>query len=96
MDERSGGSLLLPMALIGLGCYFVFSAVQGEGGVFRRIALEAERQRLVEERDALDLRVAEARGRVERLSDDYLDLDLLDERARIVLGRVRADEIVLD
>jgi cell division protein FtsB len=30
-----------------------------------------------------------------RLSDDYLDLDLLSERARDILGYVRADEIVI-
>ena len=30
-----------------------------------------------------------------RMSDDYLDLDLLDERARKVLGMVRPDEIVI-
>jgi cell division protein FtsB len=30
-----------------------------------------------------------------RLSDTYLDLDLLDEQARDVLGMVRADEIVI-
>jgi len=30
-----------------------------------------------------------------RMSDEYLDVDLLDERARKVLGLVRADEIVI-
>jgi cell division protein FtsB len=30
-----------------------------------------------------------------RLSDQYLDLDLLDERARNVLGYIRSDEIVV-
>jgi cell division protein FtsB len=30
-----------------------------------------------------------------RLSDDYLDLDLLDERARMVLGYLRADEVTI-
>ena len=30
-----------------------------------------------------------------RLSDHYLDLDLLDEQARSVLGVVRHDEVVL-
>ena len=30
-----------------------------------------------------------------RLSDSYLDLDLLDEEVRDVLGYVRADEIVI-
>ena len=30
-----------------------------------------------------------------RMSDDYLDLDLVDEQARKVLGMVRSDEIVI-
>ena len=30
-----------------------------------------------------------------RLSEDYLDLDLLDERVRAVLGYIRADEILI-
>jgi cell division protein FtsB len=30
-----------------------------------------------------------------RLSDDYLDLDLLDQQARDVLGLLRHDEIVI-
>ena len=30
-----------------------------------------------------------------RLSDDYLDIDLLDEQVRSVLGYIRADEIVI-
>jgi cell division protein FtsB len=30
-----------------------------------------------------------------RLSDTFLDLDLLDEQARDVLGYLRADEIVI-
>jgi cell division protein FtsB len=30
-----------------------------------------------------------------RMSDDFLDLDLLDERSRSVLGMVRPDEIVI-
>ena len=30
-----------------------------------------------------------------RLSDDFLDLDLLDQQARDVLGLLRSDEIVI-
>jgi cell division protein FtsB len=29
------------------------------------------------------------------MSDDYLDLDLLDQQARDVLGQVRPDEIII-
>ena len=39
--------------------------------------------------------VAWMQNRTRRLSDAYLDLDLLDERARKVLGLVRGDEIVI-
>ena len=34
-------------------------------------------------------------NRVRRLDESYLDLDLLDERARAVLGYVRQDELVI-
>jgi cell division protein FtsB len=34
-------------------------------------------------------------NRTKRLSDEYLDIDLLDEQAREVLGYVRADEVVI-
>ena len=30
-----------------------------------------------------------------RMSDDFLDLDLLDEQARVTLGFIRSDEIVI-
>ena len=96
MEERTGGGLLLPLALTGFGFYFVFAAVQGDGGVFRRIELEAERETLRADLDVLEARVAAAEGKVRRLSDDYVDLDLLDERARVVLGMARADELILE
>jgi len=55
----------------------------------------AEKEALIEERDRLRLEVARMENLTRRLSDTYLDLDLLDERARNVLGFVRADEIVI-
>lgn len=78
-----------------LGTYFTFAAVQGEYGLLRRIQLDADITRLEAERDAMALKLAEMENKTRRLSDDYLDLDLLDERARRVLGLVRADEIVI-
>ena len=38
---------------------------------------------------------AEMENLTRRLSDTYLDLDLLDQQARSVLGMIRADEIVI-
>ena len=78
-----------------LGLYFAFAAVQGPSGLLRRVQLEAETADLVKEREVLTVEVAKMRNLTRRLSDDYLDLDLLDERARDVLGLVRADELVI-
>ncbi len=89
------GALFYFGTAIVLGLYFTFSAVQGAFGLFNRVQIEAEIVELRERRDRLDVTLAELRNRTHRLSDDYLDLDLLDERARDVLGLARPDEIVI-
>ena len=89
------GSLLLILLAIALGGYFTFAAVQGDYGVFRQVQLRAEARALIAQRDALQVQLAEMKNLTNRLSDSYLDLDLLDEQARDVLGYLRADEIVI-
>jgi len=89
-----GAVFFFVLALV-LGSYFTFAAVQGDYGVFRRVQLAAEAEQLTDERDRLRLEVARMENLTLRLSDDYLDLDLLDERARATLGLVRGDEIVI-
>lgn len=74
--------------------YFVFAAVQGDYGVFRQAQLSGEAEALRAERDALKAELADLTNLTRRLSDDYLDIDLLDEQVRDTLGYVRADEIV--
>ena len=78
-----------------LGLYFAFAAVQGPSGLLRRVQLQSETEQLIRQRDALQAEVDQMRNLTRRLSDDYLDLDLLDERARDVLGLVRADELIV-
>jgi len=89
------GALFFFALALALGGYFTFAAVQGDYGVFRRVQLKAEAEALTAERDLLRLQVARMENLTLRLSDDYLDLDLLDERARATLGLVRGDEIVI-
>lgn len=87
--------LLVCTLLFFLGSYFTFAAVQGDYGIFRRVQIEAENESLRAERDALNVKVEDMRNKTRRLSDNYLDIDLLDIQARTVLGMMRADEIIL-
>ena len=47
------------------------------------------------DRDRLRAEVDRMKNLTRRLSNEYLDMDLLDERARDVLGYARPDEIVI-
>jgi cell division protein FtsB len=89
------GSMIYFGCVVMLGLYFTFASVQGDFGLFRRLQLEAEAAALRADQAALMEEVAELANKTRRLSDDYLDLDLLDEQARDVLGLVRTDEIVI-
>jgi len=89
------GSLIYFLGALMLGLYFAFAAVQGNYGVFKRAEITAEGDALQAELDRLEAEVAEMENLTIRLSDTYLDLDLLDQQARDVLGLIRADEIVI-
>lgn len=89
------GAVMFFAVALTLGAYFTFAAVQGDYGIFRRVQIQAEAATLRGERDRLSIELADIRNKTRRLSDDYLDLDLLDEQARDVLGYVRPDEIVI-
>lgn len=89
-----GGAVFLFFALLAAGS-FVVAAVQGDFGVMRRVQIHAEAEELRQQRDELRAELDHMENLTRRLSDNYLDLDLLDERARIVLGYLRADEVVI-
>lgn len=87
--------LIISSVLFFLGAYFTFTAVQGDYGIFRRVQVDAEIIELRDELDALEAEVAMMHNKTRRLSDDYLDLDLLDLQARDILGLMRSDEILI-
>lgn len=90
---------VLDTAFIGAACmlaaYFAFAAVQGEFGLTRLLDFEAEEARLEQDLSKLILMREDLENKTTRLSDEYLDLDLLDEQARKTLGLIRPDEIIL-
>ncbi len=98
MRRRGGPGLGRAAAVAlaaGLGAYFAYAAVQGDHGLFARVRVEARTAELAAELAALEAEVAARANLVRRLSDDFLDIDLLDERARAVLGYVGEGEVVL-
>ena len=90
------GAIVYYAAMFSLGLYFTFASVQGDFGLFKRVQIEAEAEVLRAEKARLATEVAALENKTLRLSDRYLDLDLLDEQARDVLGLIRSDEIALN
>lgn len=95
-STRAPLGYLTYVVLMGLAClYFVFAAVQGDYGIFRRAEVDARALELKVALATLSDEVARMENLTRRLSDDYLDLDLLDQQAREMLGMLRADEVVI-
>lgn len=84
-------SFLLLLAIAGL----TMQALQGERGWRGWNDLQTEKAFLQEELDALKNQNTELRQQVELLGNNNLDLDFLDERARLVLGLVGRDETIV-
>lgn len=86
---------LASASVFGLVVYFSYIAVQGPYGLLNLYKLEVREAQLLQRLDELTLQRVAAQNRAHRLSDEYLDLDLLDEQARKVLGLIRGDEIII-
>ncbi|MGH1413281.1 MAG: FtsB family cell division protein [Pelagimonas sp.] len=92
----SFGVLIFFAVTLSLSAYFTFAAVQGDFGLFRRAEIIVEGEKLEHEVEELRAEVARMENLTLRLSDEFLDLDLLDQQSRDVLGLVRSDEIVVN
>ena len=85
-----------PSLAMGAGIlYLASSAVTGDQGLAkwselqrRELALQSELEVATQERDLLEHRAT-------KLKSAELDLDLVDERARELLGYARSDEVIL-
>ncbi|MBT9384267.1 septum formation initiator family protein [Pseudooceanicola sp. CBS1P-1] len=95
-QSRPGFGMFIYFSIVlMLGLYFTFAAVQGEFGIFARAEVEADSQQLQTRLDGLNNQIAVMENRTRRLSDEFLDIDLLDQQSRDMLGQIRGDEFVL-
>ena len=93
--RRQGRQIVASIFGVAVIAYFAYHAVEGERGLRAYFALTLQTELAREERDALrhDRMVIERR--VNLLKPESLDLDMLDERARVVLNKVHEDDFVI-
>jgi cell division protein FtsB len=89
------GGAVFAIIVVALMCYLTFAALQGEHGLFSLFRIEAQEAHLRTDLAQLQAERATISNKTRRLSTEYLDLDLLDEQARKVLGFARPDEIII-
>jgi cell division protein FtsB len=90
--SRTALATLLGAAAI---AYFGYHAVHGERGIEEWFRLSGQLETL-QQRYAVNAgRIATLEKRVRLLREETLDRDLLDERARAVLGLAQPDEIII-
>lgn len=78
-----------------LSLFFINFAVFGAYGARARDSYRAELDRLERQLNELRSEASRLETLTAGLSAESLDIDLLDERARLILGTLRADEIVI-
>jgi cell division protein FtsB len=86
---------IAPFLLILMVAYFGVSFVQGDRGLLAWIRLSDEVAVAKADLGALRAERTQIEHRTQLLRPDGLDLDMLDERARDLLGFTHKDEIVI-
>jgi cell division protein FtsB len=77
--------------------YFTINAIKGDRGIFKYIYLKNKVEQAEQERARYQSIKKDLEYKVSMLSEESLDLDYLEERARIVLNMVGNNEyIILD
>ncbi len=75
--------------------YFGFHSVSGERGLLALFNASRKLEQLKTELADLRSKREEMEGKIRLMSNDSLDLDMLDEQARSTLGLIGEDEVVV-
>ena len=78
-----------------LAGYFVYHAVQGDRGIVAWMQLNQQIRVAETELGKTDTERQEMEQRVALLSNSSLDLDMLEERARVMLNFAHPDDLVI-
>ena len=92
-NRIKNSGILIFCALLSL--YFIFHGISGERGLLKFLYLQNEIKEAEKIAETYHQEKIKLEEKVKLLSSKSLDLDLLDERARIVLNLVGKDEFVI-
>ncbi|MBN8532101.1 MAG: septum formation initiator family protein [Alphaproteobacteria bacterium] len=87
---------LWPVLCVIVLIYFGYHALNGDRGVFALLRLSRELEVAETEHAALKAENDKTERKVLLLRPDSLDLDMADEKARMLLGYVGKDELVIE
>tara|TARA_B100000214_G_C23666598_1_gene489915 strand:+ start:196 stop:426 length:231 start_codon:yes stop_codon:yes gene_type:complete len=73
----------------------VFSALNGQYGLFNKYKYQAQEIALRNNLNEKKLQTSQLEKKVHRLSEKFLDIDLLDEQSRKLLGLAKPNEIII-
>ena len=88
-------NFLISVIFLFISFYFTFNAIYGNNGLKNNIALEFEIIKLNNKLISFQKVLYDVEKKTSSLSKKNLDLDLLDEQSRKILGLIRPDEIML-
>ena len=89
---KTGAGPILGLLAI---CYFSYHLVEGDRGLFAYLKLQQDIQSANAELMISEQEKSKLEKRVSLLRPENLDLDMLEERARDVLGLAHPDELVI-
>ena len=97
--RRRTRAILTPLALYGVSAlavaYFWHHAHTGDRGLEAKAQLQMELAEMTEIHAQLKSERSEWERRIALLRSDQIDRDLLEERGRVLLGRVHRNDIVV-
>jgi cell division protein FtsB len=93
--KRRSRRMIVPIVGALFVCYFLVHSFQGDRGVLAWMHLQ--KQVSVAEQTLQETRTVrtDQERRISLLRSEQLDADMLDERARIMAGLVRPDELIV-
>ena len=75
--------------------YFIIASFKGEFGVSSKYQLLAKEKVLTKELKLVNEKTKAVKNKIRRLSDTDLDLELLDQQARKILGLIGENELIV-